>query len=75
MHTSRYHVLPLLLIACGNPDVRRVEINGMDCRVNTAKMGGEACCKTEQGWKKLDASGTASTRVITSGESCDPRDP
>lgn len=76
MHRLASIVIVLLAtLACGNPRVKPVEINGMDCRVNTSKIGGEACCKVREGWRYLDASGTRSSFVTTSSRVCDPGDP
>jgi len=75
MRLSQLGVVILFLSACGSPGVERVEINGMNCRVNTRKMGGEACCKTPNRWRRLDASGTRSPYVTTSNTACDPSDP
>jgi hypothetical protein len=68
-------IVAVLGCACGNPNVKRVEINGLDCRVDTSKLGGEACCETAAGWRRLDATGTQSSFVGPSTASCDPGNP
>jgi hypothetical protein len=56
--------------------VERVEINGMDCTVNTRVMGAEPCCQSNGGWHRLDSfSDGTSPFVGASQGTCDPSNP
>lgn len=80
MQMARYPMWLMLSLAVWlesgcDASAKRVEINGMDCRVNTTEIGAEPCCKASKGWVRLDASGSSSSEITASGPTCDPSNP
>jgi hypothetical protein len=71
VHLGCLLALAVLCSAC-NPNVKWVEINGIDCRVNTAEIGAEPCCESKRGWVRLEMTGAA---YEASGATCDPSNP